>query len=143
MGFDVRKSLGKIGPIRFNLSTSGIGMSAGVRGARIGVGPRGAYVTGGPADRTVAGRHGAAHDRHLVGMEAASKVSSSSTIQMKQCLDPTREDGVLNQFEVVGDHRTCEAFAQGFDHVGRIGRAAIRRAVFSETQCVQTPRCGA
>lgn len=47
MGFFVRKSLGKIGPIRFNLSKSGIGISAGVSGARIGIGPQGAYVTGG------------------------------------------------------------------------------------------------
>ncbi|MBI4472272.1 MAG: DUF4236 domain-containing protein [Acidobacteria bacterium] len=47
MGFFIRKRLGSFGPIRFNLSKSGIGVSAGVRGARIGVGPRGAYISGG------------------------------------------------------------------------------------------------
>jgi hypothetical protein len=47
MGFFLRKSLGKIGPVRFNLSKSGIGVSGGVRGARIGIGPRGTYLAGG------------------------------------------------------------------------------------------------
>ncbi|MDR0656335.1 MAG: DUF4236 domain-containing protein [Treponema sp.] len=46
MGISFRKSF-KAGPIRVNLSKSGIGMSAGVKGARIGVGPRGTYVSGG------------------------------------------------------------------------------------------------
>lgn len=43
MGFYVRKSV-KAGPFRFNLSKSGIGISAGVPGFRIGTGPRGNYV---------------------------------------------------------------------------------------------------
>jgi hypothetical protein len=43
MGFYLRKSL-SVGPLRFNLSKSGIGVSAGVRGLRIGSGPRGNYV---------------------------------------------------------------------------------------------------
>jgi len=43
MGFYVRKSL-KAGPFRFNLSSSGIGVSAGVPGFRVGTGPRGNYV---------------------------------------------------------------------------------------------------
>lgn len=40
MGFSFRKSF-RIGPARLNLSKSGIGISAGVKGARVGVGPRG------------------------------------------------------------------------------------------------------
>ena len=36
MGFYIRKSF-KLGPLRLNLSKSGIGMSAGVKGARAGV----------------------------------------------------------------------------------------------------------
>jgi len=36
VGFYLRKSF-KMGPVRMNLSKSGIGMSAGVKGARIGV----------------------------------------------------------------------------------------------------------
>jgi hypothetical protein len=43
MGFYLRKSI-KVGPIRFNLSKSGVGVSAGVTGFRIGTGPRGNYV---------------------------------------------------------------------------------------------------
>ncbi len=49
VGFYVRKSL-KAGPFRFNLSKSGVGVSVGVPGFRVGTGPRGNYV------RT--GRHG-------------------------------------------------------------------------------------
>lgn len=40
MGFFFRKSI-KAGPLRINLSKSGIGLSAGVKGARISTGPRG------------------------------------------------------------------------------------------------------
>lgn len=43
MGFYLRKSV-SVGPLRFNLSGSGIGMSVGVRGLRVGSGPRGNYV---------------------------------------------------------------------------------------------------
>lgn len=43
MGIYLRKSL-KAGPFRFNLSGSGIGVSAGVPGFRVGTGPRGNYV---------------------------------------------------------------------------------------------------
>lgn len=43
MPFYIRKSL-SFGPIRFNLSNSGIGVSAGIKGFRVGSGPRGNYV---------------------------------------------------------------------------------------------------
>jgi hypothetical protein len=43
MGWYLRKSFG-FGPVRLNLSKSGLGYSVGVRGARIGVGPRGNYI---------------------------------------------------------------------------------------------------
>lgn len=43
MGFYVRKSI-KAGPFRFNLSKSGIGVSTGFPGFRVGTGPRGNYV---------------------------------------------------------------------------------------------------
>jgi uncharacterized tellurite resistance protein B-like protein len=48
VGFYVRKSL-KAGPFRFNLSKSGLGVSAGVPGFRVGSGPRGNYVRMGAA----------------------------------------------------------------------------------------------
>lgn len=43
MGFYVRRSV-KAGPFRFNLSKSGVGVSAGVPGFRVGTGPRGNYI---------------------------------------------------------------------------------------------------
>jgi len=43
MGVYLRSNL-KAGPFRFNLSQSGIGVSAGVPGFRVGTGPRGNYV---------------------------------------------------------------------------------------------------
>lgn len=43
MGFYIRKSL-SAGPFRFNLSKSGVGVSVGVPGFRVGTGPRGNYV---------------------------------------------------------------------------------------------------
>ena len=46
MGFYIRKSF-RAGPVRFNLSKSGLGLSGGVKGARVGTGPRGRYVHGG------------------------------------------------------------------------------------------------
>lgn len=46
MGLTFFRSV-KFGPLRFNFSTSGIGVSAGIRGLRIGSGPRGAYINAG------------------------------------------------------------------------------------------------
>lgn len=43
MGFYLRKSI-SVGPFRFNLSKSGVGVSAGIKGLRFGAGPRGNYV---------------------------------------------------------------------------------------------------
>jgi hypothetical protein len=43
MPFYLRKSV-SVGPFRFNLSKSGMGVSAGVTGFRVGTGPRGSYV---------------------------------------------------------------------------------------------------
>src|SRR5438876_3758199 len=46
MPFYLRKSL-SFGPLRFNLSNSGIGVSTGVKGFRVGTGPRGNYIHAG------------------------------------------------------------------------------------------------
>jgi hypothetical protein len=43
VGFYIRKSL-RAGPFRFNLSKSGVGVSVGIPGFRVGTGPRGNYV---------------------------------------------------------------------------------------------------
>jgi hypothetical protein len=46
MPFYLRKSI-SAGPFRFNLSNSGVGLSVGVRGLRVGTGPRGHYIHAG------------------------------------------------------------------------------------------------
>ena len=46
MGFYLKKSL-KVGLFRFNFSNSGVGVSAGIKGLRIGTGPRGNYIHAG------------------------------------------------------------------------------------------------
>jgi hypothetical protein len=46
MGWYLRKSLG-FGPLRINLSKSGLGGSVGVKGLRVGSGPRGPYLHAG------------------------------------------------------------------------------------------------
>jgi hypothetical protein len=58
VGFYIRKSV-KAGPFRFNLSKSGLGVSAGVPGFRVGTGPRGNYVH--------MGRHGVYYRASLGG----------------------------------------------------------------------------
>ena len=46
MGWYLRKSL-SFGPLRLNLSRSGLGGSVGVKGLRVGTGPRGRYLHAG------------------------------------------------------------------------------------------------
>src|SRR5207253_9463511 len=46
MSFYLKKSL-RFGPLRFNLSKSVVGVSAGVKGFRVGTGPRGNYIHAG------------------------------------------------------------------------------------------------
>jgi hypothetical protein len=56
MGFYIRKAF-RLGPLRFNLSKSGLGVSAGVKGARISTGPAGTQIH--------AGRHGLYYRKRL------------------------------------------------------------------------------
>lgn len=69
MGFYLRKSV-SVGPLRFNLSKSGIGVSAGVRGLRLGSGPRGNYVH--------MGRHGIYYRATLPSGPTAAKSARPS-----------------------------------------------------------------
>lgn len=69
MGWYLRKSV-KLGPVRFNLSKSGIGTSIGVTGFRVGVRPNGkSYVH--------AGRHGVYFRQELGRIGDNSKLSSN------------------------------------------------------------------
>ncbi len=46
MGFYLKKGI-NIGPLRINLSKSGVGLSLGGKGLRVGSGPQGTYVHAG------------------------------------------------------------------------------------------------
>lgn len=63
VGFYLRKSFGS-GPLRVNLSRSGLGFSFGVKGARVGSGPRGSYLH--------AGREGLYYRKSLSGRRSSS-----------------------------------------------------------------------
>ncbi len=63
MPFYIRKAI-SVGPLRFNISKSGIGISAGVRGLRIGSGAQGNYVH--------AGREGIYYRKTLPGQPIGS-----------------------------------------------------------------------
>lgn len=56
MAFYLRKHF-NMGPLRINLSKGGVGLSAGVTGARVGLNRKGVYVHG--------GRHGMYYRKHL------------------------------------------------------------------------------
>jgi hypothetical protein len=71
MGFFIKKSF-RAGPIRFNLSKGRIGVSAGVRGLRIGTGPRGPYVAG--------GKHGVYFRKSLTSAESATESPGSAIV---------------------------------------------------------------
>lgn len=70
MSFYLRKSL-RAGPFRYNFSKSGVGVSAGFTGFRIGTGPRGNYVH--------MGRHGLYYRATLPGSNKPSQPSRKSS----------------------------------------------------------------
>ncbi len=73
MPFYIRKSV-KAGPFRFNLSKSGVGLSVGVKGLRVGTGPRGHYIH--------AGRGGLYYRTSIGGSRPSKqKLSSGSTLE--------------------------------------------------------------
>jgi len=90
MGVSFAKSV-KFGAVRFNFSGSGIGMSVGIPGLRIGSGPRGAYIGGGIAGfryrkslggdsrpSTKSGRTDTASDEHA---QSASQPNIIATVE--------------------------------------------------------------
>lgn len=79
MGWYLRKSF-SAGPVRFNLSKSGIGTSFGVKGARISMGPRGAYLH--------AGRGGLYFRESLNGPRALTGRSSSQESAYAKAAQP-------------------------------------------------------
>ena len=90
MAWYLRKAF-KFGPLRINLSKSGLGYSLGVKGARIGTGPRGNYVH--------LGRYGVYYKQYLPASPdatpaipppvessagAVTEISSASAFQLRE-----------------------------------------------------------
>jgi hypothetical protein len=87
MGFYIRKSF-RMGPVRLNLSKSGLGVSAGVRGARTGVSAAGrSYVH--------AGRGGLYWRKSLGGRSTNTKRVTGEPIVMYEDTGVTYGDGNL------------------------------------------------
>jgi hypothetical protein len=121
MGFYVRKSVA-VGPFRFNLSSSGVGMSVGVRGLRVGAGPRGNYVRMGrggiyyqqtfhapaapreaprlqPSPQVPAGTHAPLQE---IASANAAQIADSSSEQLLAELREKRRAMSLMPFVIVG-----------------------------------------
>jgi hypothetical protein len=79
MGFYIRKGF-NFGPLRLNLSRSGLGTSFGVKGLRIGLGPRGAYLH--------AGRGGLYYRKSLGSLAGGPPPSTGSLEPVPDLLQP-------------------------------------------------------
>lgn len=113
MGFYLRTSL-KAGPFRFNLSPSGIGVSAGVPGFRVGTGPRGNYVR-------VAG---------LGTTYFGGRAPTSTSPGLQPPMPPaTRADGIVMQ-ELSGTPVQHLVAAHPSDLINQIQAAAQRRLLW-------------
>jgi hypothetical protein len=77
MGLSFRKSV-KAGPFRFNLSGSGVGVSVGVPGFRVGTGPRGNYIVMSAGGFTYRTSLGARSARSPSRLEPAPRTSEST-----------------------------------------------------------------
>lgn len=107
MGFYIRKSV-KAGPFRFNLSTSGLGVSVGVPGFRVGTGPRGNYIhmgrhgvyyraslNGGSRERPNLGRSD--QQLHAPRFQPSEVVMEDVTGATAMALEPTGRGDLVNQ----------------------------------------------
>jgi hypothetical protein len=113
MGFYVRTSL-KAGPFRFILSPSGVGVSAGVPGFRVGAGPRGNYVRVAGLGTTYFGGQGPA--RTVGGAPSASpEAQANAAVVMR---------------ELAGAPVQHLVAAHPSDLIGQIQTAAGRRSLW-------------
>ncbi|MEV7928476.1 DUF4236 domain-containing protein [Kitasatospora sp. NPDC088779] len=120
MGVYLRTSL-KAGPFRFNLSRSGIGVSAGVPGFRVGTGPRGNYVrigARGVSYRSTAARprqsgtpspgaYSPATDAILAGSVAVQEIPTA-TVEELQGSNPSE---FINQLQAAARRRSVWPWA--------------------------------
>ncbi|CAM2951593.1 hypothetical protein BST27_12790 [Mycobacterium intermedium] len=114
MGFYVRKSV-KAGPFRFNLSKSGVGVSVGVPGFRVGTGPRGNYVH--------IGRNGVYYRASLNGNDRRSFVGPKQPVQDHQLA--YRPSDIVMEDVTGATAMTLEPTGRG-DVVDQLNAAAAR-----------------
>lgn len=114
MGFYIRKSV-KAGPFRFNLSKSGLGVSAGVPGFRVGTGPRGNYVQMG---------RGGLYYRTTLGGGKTSHPRSTQHVQEHRTPE-YRPSGIVMQ-DVTGSTVLSMEPSAGGDVVEQLNTAASR-----------------
>jgi hypothetical protein len=114
MGFFFRKSI-KFGPIRLNLSKSGIGVSGGITGARISTGPRGTYVN--------LGRKGVYYRKKIsipLGANAPSHVHGSSVPPPPQTIfDSSGSPDIVQTETVDSDHLVNSSFEDALSEINR------------------------
>lgn len=89
MGLYFRRSV-RFGPLRVNFSKSGVGLSAGVRGLRVGTGPRGNYIH--------AGVRGVYYRAALPGPAARRRVAPRPAPAPVPSPIPAGTDGSLGAF---------------------------------------------
>jgi hypothetical protein len=89
MAFYIRKAF-KTGPVRLNLSKGGLGLSAGITGARVGINSRGTYVHG--------GRHGLYYRKYL----KQGKPSSTGGGETTRYGRSTHHSGTVSLFRDTG-----------------------------------------
>src|SRR6266581_377508 len=101
MSFYLRKAL-RLGPLRFNLSKSGIGVSAGITGFRVGTGPRGNYIH--------AGRSGVYYRKNFRGGVGSRLVAQDEKIRSSDAdefvqheASKVRPSGETNAAELVAE----------------------------------------
>ena len=82
MGWYLKKAF-RLGPIRLNLSKSGIGVSTGVKGFRVGTGPRGPYIH--------AGRGGIYYRKSLDETESDSLHTSAGPLEGAPAASPAQK----------------------------------------------------
>jgi hypothetical protein len=99
MGFYFRRSA-KIGPFRINFSKSGVGMSVGVKGLRVGKGPRGNYI----------------HMTGPLGIQYRQSLNNSTT-KTKRGEPDSLPSSSLNDFELIDNGNVAEMRDVGFDDI--------------------------
>ncbi|MCV7383915.1 DUF4236 domain-containing protein [Mycolicibacter longobardus] len=109
VGFYFRKSI-NVGPVRFNLSKSGLGVSTGVRGFRVGTGPRGNYVH--------MGRHGVYYRTSL------GKLLNQNSAQNLELEDSSYHPNEFLTEDVIGSQIIPLAPTNSDDIVDQLNAAA-------------------